>query len=107
MLSGVARSAVAADDARRIALAQVNDAANKVINNINIDAPNQVQLRVKIAEVHREALKRIGINWQNINSVPGSAIGTAVSGGFAVATQQSIGGPVRQSRASRAATSMP
>jgi pilus assembly protein CpaC len=95
VLSGVSRSAVAADDARRIALAQVNNAASKVINNIRIEAPNQVQLKVKVAEVHREALKRIGVNWQNIAS--GSVgvaplIGTAVGGGFAVATQQSIGG---------------
>ncbi len=95
VLSGVANSAVAADDARRIAVAQANGNAGKVINNIRIDAPNQVQLKVKVAEVHREALKRIGVNWQNIAS--GSVgvaplIGTAVSGGFAVATQQSIGG---------------
>jgi len=96
VLSGVSRSAVDADDARRIALANVNNAANKVINNIRIEAPNQVQLKVKVAEVHREALKRIGVNWQNIAS--GSVgvaplVGTALSGGFAVATQQSIGGP--------------
>jgi pilus assembly protein CpaC len=95
VLSGVSNSAVAADDARRIALAQVNNSASKIINNIRIDAPNQVQLKVKVAEVHREALKRIGVNWQNIaNGSVGVAplIGTAVSGGFAVATQQSIGG---------------
>ena len=95
VLSGVANSAVAADDARRIALAQANNSSNKVINNIRIEAPNQVQLKVKVAEVHREALKRIGVNWQNIaNGSVGIAplIGTAVSGGFAVATQQSIGG---------------
>ena len=96
VLSGVSRSAVDADDARRIALANVNNATNKVINNIRIEAPNQVQLKVKVAEVHREALKRIGVNWQNI--VSGSVgvaplVGTALSGGFAVATQQSIGGP--------------
>ena len=96
VLSGVSRSAVDAEDARRIALANVNNAANKVINNIRIEAPNQVQLKVKVAEVHREALKRIGVNWQNIAS--GSVgvaplVGTALSGGFAVATQQSIGGP--------------
>ena len=39
-----------------------------MINNIRVEAPNQVQLKVKIAEVHREALKRIGVNWQNIAS---------------------------------------
>jgi len=96
VLSGVAYSAVDADDARRIALAQVGNSTSKVINNIRVEAPNQVQLKVKVAEVHREALKRIGVNWQNIaNGSVGVAplIGTAVSGGFAVATQQSIGGP--------------
>jgi pilus assembly protein CpaC len=94
VLSGVARSAVAADDARRMALQHVNGNAAKVINNIKIDAPNQVQLKVKIAEVHREALKRIGVNWNNI---AGGTVGIApligsLGGGFAVATQQSIGG---------------
>lgn len=95
VLSGISSSAVAADDARRIALAQVGNAPSKVINNIRIEAPNQVQLKVKVAEVHREALKRIGVNWQNIaNGTVGVAplVGTAVSGGFAIATQQAIGG---------------
>jgi pilus assembly protein CpaC len=94
VLSGVARSAVAADDARRMALAQVGGAATKVINNIRVEAPNQVQLRVKIAEVHREALKRIGVNWQNIaNGTVGVApLLGAVGGGFGVSTSQFIGG---------------
>ncbi len=94
VLSGVARSAVAADDARRMALAQVGGAATKVINNIRVEAPNQVQLKVKIAEVHREALKRIGVYWQNIaNGTVGVApLLGAVSGGFGIATSQSVGG---------------
>jgi pilus assembly protein CpaC len=95
VLSGTVRSAVAAEDARRIALQHVGGNAGKVINNIRVDAPNQVQLKVKVAEVHREALKRIGINWQNMaGGTVGIAplIGTVVNGGFAVATQQAIGG---------------
>ncbi|HLG45839.1 MAG TPA: type II and III secretion system protein family protein [Reyranella sp.] len=94
VLSGVARSAVAADDARRIALQHVGGVATKVINNIRVEAPNQVQLRVKIAEVRRDALKRIGVNWQNIaNGTVGVAplIG-ALGGGFGVSTSQLIGG---------------
>jgi pilus assembly protein CpaC len=94
VLSGIARSAVAADDARRLALAHVNGLATKVVNNIRVDAPNQVQLRVKIAEVSRDSLKRVGVNWQNIaNGTVGVAplIG-AVSGGFGVSTSQFIGG---------------
>src|SRR6185312_8502757 len=50
VLSGTVRSAQAAEDARRIALQHTTSNA-KVINNIKVDAPNQVQLRVKIAEV--------------------------------------------------------
>jgi len=95
VLSGTVRAAVIADDARRMALQHVNGNASKVINNIRVDAPNQVQLRVKVAEVHREALKRVGVNWQNIaNGTVGVApLFGAVSSGFAVATQQSTGGP--------------
>ena len=69
VLSGTVRSAMVAEDARRLALQQVNGKADKVISNIKIDAPTQVQLRVKVAEVKRDALKRVGINWQNINSI--------------------------------------
>jgi Flp pilus assembly secretin CpaC len=92
VLSGTVRAAVIADDARRMALQHVNGNPNKVINNIRVDAPNQVQLRVKVAEVHREALKRVGVNWQNINGLGVAPLIGAVSSGFAVATQQSTGG---------------
>jgi len=91
VLSGTVRSAAVAEDARRLALQQVNGKADKVISNIKIDAPTQVQLRVKVAEVKRDALKRVGINWQNINSI--ALFGTgAVLGGFAVNTISSTGG---------------
>ena len=69
----------------RLALQHVSGNADKVISNIRIDAPTQVQLRVKVAEVKRDALKRVGINWQNINSI--ALFGTgAILGGFAVRT---------------------
>jgi pilus assembly protein CpaC len=91
VLSGTVRSAAVAEDARRLALQQVNGKADKVISNIKIDAPTQVQLRVKVAEVKRDALKRVGINWQNINSI--ALFGTgAVLGGFAVNTISATGG---------------
>jgi pilus assembly protein CpaC len=94
VMSGTVRAAVIADDARRLALQQVNGNAAKVINNIRIDAPNQVQLRVKVAEVHREAIKRLGVNWQNIanGSVGVAPLFGSVSSGFAVATAQAVGG---------------
>jgi pilus assembly protein CpaC len=91
VLTGSVRSAAVAEDARRLALQQVGGNAAKVISNIQIDAPNQVQLRVKIAEVKRDALKRVGINWQNINNI--ALFGTGwLLGGFAVNTVSATGG---------------
>jgi pilus assembly protein CpaC len=62
-----------------------------VINNILVDAPNQVQLRVKIAEVERGSLKRLGINWQNINSIALFGVGPGRIGA-AASTVQAVGG---------------
>jgi pilus assembly protein CpaC len=90
VLSGTVRSAVVAEDARKLALAQVNNVANKVINNIRVNAPTQVQLRVKVAEVNRSALKRIGINWQNINNIALFGLGP-VTAGFATSTISAAG----------------
>src|SRR4029079_15448870 len=92
ILGGTVRSAQIAEDARRLALQHVNGVATKVISNIRIDAPNQVQLRVKVAEVRREALKRVGVNWNNINGLGVGTLFGAVSSGVAVATQQTTGG---------------
>jgi len=92
VLSGTTRSAVAAEDARRLALQHVNGNANKVISNIRVDAPNQVQLRVRVAEVQRDSLKRVGINWQNINNIALFGIGIGL-GGFAVRTINTAGVP--------------
>jgi pilus assembly protein CpaC len=85
VLTGTVRSALVAEDARRLAVQQVNGNPNRVISNIRIDAPTQVQLRVKVAEVKRDALKRVGINWQNINSIALFGTGNFLAG-FAVQT---------------------
>lgn len=89
ILSGTVRSAAAAEDARRIALQHTTGNA-KVINNIKVDAPNQVQLRVKVAEVNRGSLKRVGINWQNINNIAMFGLGPIVAG-FATNTITAAG----------------
>jgi Flp pilus assembly secretin CpaC len=90
VLGGTVRSALIAEDARRIALQHVNGQASKVISNIVVDAPTQVQLRVKIAEVRRDALKRVGVDWRNINNV--ALFGTTGQLGVAVNTVTAIGG---------------
>ncbi len=93
VLGGTVRSAVIAEDARRLALQHVNGIASKVINNIRVDAPTQVQLQVKVAEVDRGALKRVGINWQNINNIALFGLGP-IAAGFATNTITATGGLV-------------
>jgi pilus assembly protein CpaC len=90
VLNGTVRSAVVAEDARKIAV-QYTGSSSKIINNIRIDAPTQVQVRVKIAEVRRDALQRIGVNWQKASLFGISGLTYAVStilgtGGAASAT---------------------
>jgi pilus assembly protein CpaC len=86
VLSGTVRSAVIAEDARKIAVQYVGN-NSKIINNIRIDAPTQVQVRVKVAEVRRDALQRIGVNWQK-------AAALGISGlTFGVSTISGTGGP--------------
>ncbi|MDP1964194.1 MAG: pilus assembly protein N-terminal domain-containing protein [Reyranella sp.] len=95
VMTGTVRSAVVAEDARRLALQHVNGNAAKVISNVKVDAPTQVQLRVRVAEVRRDALKRVGINWQNINNIALfglSTLGIAAGTGAAVRTIQNTGG---------------
>jgi pilus assembly protein CpaC len=92
VMDGIVRSTVVAADARRLALQQVGGVATKVVNNIRVDAPTQVQLRVKVAEVQRDALKRVGINWNNINNVALFGLG-GINIGAAINTITNTGGP--------------
>jgi pilus assembly protein CpaC len=64
VLSGAVASAGQAEKARTLAAA-VGGAVKgeQVINRLTVATPNQVDLHVRIAEVDRNILKQIGINW--------------------------------------------
>jgi pilus assembly protein CpaC len=62
VLTGTAPSAAEADDAKTIALRYVADPA-RLIDKIAVDAPNQVNLRVRVAEISRDVVKSFGFNW--------------------------------------------
>ena len=64
MLTGEAASPVDAADANLIAAAFMPD--NPVIDRMAITGPNQVNLRVRFAEVSRSTMRELGINWQNL-----------------------------------------
>jgi pilus assembly protein CpaC len=76
ILSGHVPSPKAAEDARRIASKFIGK-DELVMNYLTIDQPNQVNLRVRVAEVSREVVKQLGFNWQNMVQGSDYAIGMA------------------------------
>ena len=70
VLKGDVSSAGRAEKARALAasVATATDIKNaNVVNQLAVSTPNQVNLRVKIAEVNRTALKALGFNWNGQN----------------------------------------
>jgi pilus assembly protein CpaC len=70
VLSGNVSTAGRAEKARALAasIANATDVKNaNVINQLAVNTPNQVNLRVRIAEVNRTALKALGFNWNGQN----------------------------------------
>jgi pilus assembly protein CpaC len=62
VLTGRVRSPADADTARSLALHYAPDAAH-IIDRIAVDQPDQVNLRVRVAEVSRDIVKQFGFNW--------------------------------------------
>jgi pilus assembly protein CpaC len=67
VLSGNVASAGDAEKVRRLATSIVQstgtNSKGNVVNRLAVATPNQVNIRVKVAEVDRQLLKSIGINW--------------------------------------------
>jgi pilus assembly protein CpaC len=76
VLSGTVTSAQQAEDARTLAARLAGGDAN-VINRIAVKGPNQINLRVRIAEVSRQTIKQLGINWDAVFSAGSFAFGLA------------------------------
>jgi pilus assembly protein CpaC len=77
VLSGDVTTANRAEKARALAAsvaADIKDA--QIVNQLSVDTPNQVNLRVKIAEVNRTALKALGFNWGTVPN--GGCVGPGV-----------------------------
>ena len=62
VLSGDVATATEAENARRLA-ARFMGEGGEVINRVGVTAPNQVNLRVRFAEVSREVTNQFGFNW--------------------------------------------
>ncbi len=83
VLEGSLKSAAEGDDIRKLAARYVPD-AKQIVNQMELNAPNQVNLHVRIAEVSRTVEKQFGIDWFSTANTGIAAFGL-VTGGTAVA----------------------
>jgi pilus assembly protein CpaC len=84
LLQGSVATAAEADDAVRLVSHFVGKGED-VINRLQVTAPNQVNLRVRIAEVSRTVVRQLGIDWSAIGSIGSFTFGLATQN-FAAAT---------------------
>lgn len=89
MLTGRVRDPASAEDARRVAARFVPKEGGEVINRLEIQASNQINLRVRVAEVARSVNRYFGINWSNAFKLGGMAFG--ISSGAALANTGWLG----------------
>ena len=82
VLTGAVSSPGEAEDARRFA-AHFIGPSEEVINRLQVTAPNQVNVRVRIAEVNKSVLRSFGINWDVAIQQSGFAFGLMT--GFPIA----------------------
>lgn len=82
LLSGLVNTAREAEEAQRIG-SRFLAADEALINQILVVGPNQVNLRVRIAEVSRNVLKRLGFNFDILGTIGNFAFGLATGRPFA------------------------
>jgi pilus assembly protein CpaC len=64
VLTGTVSSAGRAEQARALTAAIARESKDaRIINEMSVATPNQVNLRVKVVEIDRQTLKSLGINW--------------------------------------------
>lgn len=76
VLSGSVATATEAEDARRLAQSMIQK-DGQVVLRLGVTAPNQVHLRVRVAEVSRAVIKRFGIDWHATFNTGGFLLGLA------------------------------
>ena len=66
VLNGDVSSAARAEKVRSLAAAIAGETKGTVVNRMAVATPNQVNIRVKVAEVNRTVLKTLGVNWAKL-----------------------------------------
>ena len=78
ILDGAVESATEAENVRRLA-ARFIGTGEEIINRLAVTEPNQVNLRVRVAEASRDVLNRFGFNWNYVFTV-GNFAGALLTG---------------------------
>src|SRR5215216_2533590 len=68
VLSGKVSSAGRAERVRSLAASIARETKGDVVNRMSVTTPNQVNIRVKVAEVNRTVLKSLGVNWDKLSA---------------------------------------
>jgi pilus assembly protein CpaC len=76
VLEGTVYSAAEGDDIRRVAARFLPD-PKQLVNRLKLDVPNQVNIRVRVAEVSRQIVKQFGVNWDNVFKAGSATAGLA------------------------------
>jgi pilus assembly protein CpaC len=74
LLTGAVPTATEADDILRLASRYIGE-KEQIVNQLKVTAPNQVNLRIRIAEVNKNLLRSLGINWEAVASIGDFAFG--------------------------------
>lgn len=90
VLSGEVNDPAIVEDARRIAARYVPSDSGEIINRIKVKRNNQVEIRVRFAEVSRDVDKRLGINWENAAKLGSFTFGLATGPDFYKGAGQAI-----------------
>lgn len=90
ILSGEVASASVVEEARRLSSRYIPKENSDIINRIKVSANNQIHIRVRFAEVSREADKRFGIDWETVGNIGGFAVGLATGADFITAGATAI-----------------
>src|SRR6185312_9039793 len=86
ILSGTVATTAESEDARRLAEKFLGK-NEEIINRLSVTAPNQVNLRVRIAEVDRAVVRQLGINWEVAGNIGQLTVGV-ITAGFPAALSQ-------------------
>ncbi len=84
VLSGAVATAEDAEEVRRLARRFVNE-DTQIINRLNVAGPNQIHLRVRVAEVSRDVVKEFGVNF-DAAVLTGNFVFNLFTGASAVST---------------------